>query len=235
MPFVEDYSNWKQLDSITNYEPLRDYFYANPDVWQARPTQGFFSECGWYKFPYCCNVPWYQELNTPEIIGHQRAKLYELAKPFFDYANNQLGTDFLFWGAELNSVPLGVSVASHYDKHFYSEYATRVHVVLQTNNQVNFQFEKSTHHFAEGECFLFNNKLTHGIQNNGTTDRLHLVMDFVPAEIFKYAERSIGPFGGNFGSKHVVSYLTRSNKLYSQFIKLAGNIELYPCKTRQLL
>jgi len=235
MPLVEQYSNWKSLEPITGYQNLTDYFYSNTAVWQQRPESGFFAECKWYKFPYCCAVPWYEELNSASIIGSQQAIMYRLAKPLFDHAGQQLGDNFLFWGAELNSVPPDVKVASHYDKHFYSDYTTRVHIVLKTNDQVDFIFENSQHHFNEGECFVFNNKLVHSIENKGSDHRLHLVMDFVPREVFKYVERSIAPFGGHLGTKHILAYLNKSNPAYSNYIQHAGAIEIYPSKTQEML
>lgn len=232
MPLVEQFSNWKSLEAAPACLELATYFYSNSSAWHRRQTRSFFAECQFYKFPYCCAVPWYAELNTPAIIGERPAKLYEIAAPLIAHANKQLGNNFLFWGAELNSVPPGASVMKHFDRHFYADYATRVHIVLQTNDNVDFQFETLNHNFKEGECFLFNNKLLHAIQNNGQTDRLHLVMDFVPREIFKYIERSILPFGGHKEALHILSYLDKSNPVYSQYIQSAGIIEIYPCKTR---
>jgi hypothetical protein len=231
MPFVEDYSNWKPLESVTDYELLRNYFYENPDIWQTRPEQGFFAKCGWYKFPYCCNVPWYRELNTPDIIGSKQATIYNLARPLFDHLNRQLGSDYLFWGAELNSVPPKEVVKPHADKHFYSDYATRTHVVLSTNPNTFFVFETRKHSFKEGDAFIFNNKLRHSIENTGETERLHLVVDFVPKQIFPYIERTIAPFGGHFGTKHILDKVL-SKVVKENFISRTGS-EIYPCLTRE--
>lgn len=231
MPFVEDYENWKHLDPVTNYEPLRDYFYANPDIWQSRPEQGFFAKCGWYKFPYCCDVPWYRELNVDEIIGRKQTELYNLARPLFEDLNRQLGSDFLFWGAELNSVPPGETVGKHFDRHFYSDYATRTHIVLKSNPNIKFHFKSKLHYFSNGESFIFNNKLLHGITNESQEDRLHLVVDFVPKLIFPYIERSIAPFGGHQGSKHILANIVGTVR-QKEFIANAGPVELYPTQTR---
>jgi hypothetical protein len=235
MPLVEQYPNWKSFESVGPCQDLINYFYTNSTAWTRRPAQGFFAECAWYKFPYCSAVPWYTELNQDNIIGRHPAKFYELAKPLFDHANEQLGNDFLFWGAELNSVPPGINVTKHFDRHFYSDYATRVHIVLQTNEYTYFQFENIRHAFKQGECFLFNNKLSHAIQNSGLTDRLHLVIDFIPKQVFKYIERSIAPFGGHEGTKHILSYLHKSNPSYSEYIRSAGPLEIYPSKTAEFL
>lgn len=233
MPFVEDYTNWEPLRSAVEFEPLRNYFYANPDIWQTRPEQGFFSKCGWYKFPYCCDVPWYRELNIASVIGHRQSTLYQLARPLFEHLNNQLGDNYLFWGAELNSVPPGEAVKLHADKHFYSDYATRTHVVLQTNSNTRFIFENGEHSFKEGDSFIFNNKRLHSIENAGQTERLHLVVDFVPKTVFPYIERTIAPFGGHYGSKHILSKV-QAAELKEKFMSNAGS-EIYPRLTREIL
>ena len=232
MPLVEQYPNWVSLDPVDNTAPLVKSFYEHSAAWQKRPMQSFFAECAWYKFPYCCHVPWYQDLNTEEIIGKEQSDLYEQAKPLFDHIATQLGNEYLMWGAELNSVPAGSTVKPHCDRHFYSDYTTRVHVVLKTNDDVEFVFENQTKNFKEGECFIFNNKLTHGIINNGITARLHLVVDFVPRSIFLYTERSIGVFGGHEGTMHILNYIRPSNPIYGNYIKqVDGHSEKYPYLT----
>ena len=229
MPLVEQYPNWVMLDPVFHYEPLAEYFFSNEGIWQSRPAGSFFAECSWYKFPYCCHVPWYQSLNTPAMVGPAEAEINKLAAPIFNQANKQLGADYVLWGAELNSVPPGCSIAPHNDKHFYSDYTTRVHAVLRTDINVCFNFDSGSQHFTEGQCFIFNNKLRHAIQNNSNVSRLHLVMDFVPLEIFKYVERSIAPFGGH-GSQHILANLDKDSVEYSSYIKLAGN-QPYPFRT----
>jgi hypothetical protein len=229
MPLVEQYPNWVMLDPVLHYKPLADYFFADKDIWQSRPADSFFAECSWYKFPYCCHVPWYQNLNTPPTVGQSESEIYKLAAPIFNQANQQLGLGYVLWGAELNSVPPNCTIAPHNDKHFYSDYTTRIHAVLRTNSNVVFNFDSGSYHFAEGQCFIFNNKLRHAIQNNGSNDRLHLVMDFVPLEIFKYAERSITPFGGH-GARHILANLDKGSVDYSTYIKMSGN-QAYPFRT----
>jgi hypothetical protein len=230
MPLVEQYPNWVSLQPTLNCKELSTAFYSSKSIWRKRPDQSFFAQCAWYKFPYCCNVPWYVDLNRSDIIGEEQANLFKIAKPIFDHVRSQLGEEYVLWGAELNSVPSGVVVQPHSDKHFYSDYTTRVHVVLATNPGVEFIFENGTHHFNEGECFIFNNKLKHSIKNTGVSSRLHLVMDFVPLTVFKYVERSIAPFGGHEGTKHILSFLNANNNEYSNYIRSVGG-EIYPFRT----
>jgi hypothetical protein len=228
MPLVEQYPNWVDLKPINTNTALVDYFYANSSAWQQRPSQSFFAECAWYKFPYCSHAPWYQTLNIKEVIGEVQVNLYKLTQPIFEHVIQQIGDEFIFWGAELNSIPPGVTVTPHQDRHFYSDYTTRVHAVLQTNADVEFIFETGSKKFNTNECFIFNNKLSHGIVNRGNTNRLHLVMDFVPHHIFNYVERSIHPFGGHEGTKHILSYLNKDSALYQQYINVIGKYSIYP-------
>lgn len=231
MPLVEQYTNWVTLDPVLHYKQLADCFYDNQSAWQSRQSNSFFSQCGWYKFPYCCHVPWYQDLNKLPLLDQAECEFYRLSVPMFDHANQQLGKNFVMWGAELNSVPPGGSVEFHTDKHFYSDYTTRIHIVLQTATDAVFKFDSGNHHFGAGECFIFNNKLRHSIQNSSDVPRLHLVMDFVPLEVFKYAERSIAPFGGH-GAQHILARLSNTDPEYSNYVKLAEN-QPYPFRTAQ--
>lgn len=226
MPLVEQYPNYLKFQSVTNFKNLVDSFHNNSLVWETRPSTSFFANCSWYKFPYCSHVPWYQDLNTEEIIGKERAEIYKSAVPIFNHMLDYLCNEYVMWGAELNCVHPGLTVPTHQDKHFYSDYTTRLHAVLTTNNDVKFIFENSEHSFEVGDCFIFNNKMKHSIQNKGSTDRLHLVVDFVPKNVFKYVERSIAPFGGHGGTQHILSYLTPDNPLYKEYIETSP--ALYP-------
>jgi hypothetical protein len=219
MPLVEQYPNYLKFQSVADTDSLVDAFYKNSSVWGERPATSFFANCSWYKFPYCSHVPWYQDLNTQEIVGPARAEIYQSAVPVFNHMLEYLGDDYIMWGAELNCVHPGLTVPTHQDKHFYSDYTTRLHAVLTTNTDVKFIFENSTHSFEAGDCFVFNNKMKHSIQNKGNTDRLHLVVDFVPKNVFKYVERSIAPFGGHEGTRHILCCLTADNPLYSEYIE----------------
>lgn len=230
MPLVEQYPNWVSLDPVSFTELLKTAFYNNKDCWQERPEQSFFAQCAWYKFLYCSFVPWYQNLNTEAIIGPGESDLYNAALPIVESVQQQLGSEYVMWGAELNLVPPGATVTAHCDKHFYSDYTLRTHVVLETNDDVKFGFDSTIHNFKLGECFIFNNKRKHSIVNFGQTNRLHFVIDFVQKPIFQYVERSIAPFGGHGGTQHILTKLDQSMPEYNNFIKLVGK-EPYPFLT----
>lgn len=240
MPLAEDYSNYVMLDRLDGVDALRDAFYRNTDNWQQRSSESFFANCGWYKFPYCSLVPWYQELNTADIIGVGPSDIYRCAKSFITEAADAVGEitkeQMFMWGAELNLVYPNDLVKRHFDRHFYSDYTTRCHLVIETNPKVKFIFANSQKTFETGDLFLFNNKLEHSIYNGGSIGRLHLVIDFVPASVFRYVERSIAPFGGHDGTRHILANLKPDHPRYSEFITtVKGHRELVPRKSVEFL
>lgn len=240
MPLVENFPNYVMLDSGLDVSGIRSAFYNNQDCWQQRPKESFFADCGWYKFPYCGFVPWYHELSSPDIIGQGQAELFNACKDTVIEVSSQLEdclkTQFVCWGTELNLVYPNGLVKRHFDRHFYSDYTTRVHVVVETNSQAKFIFQNNQKVFENGDCFIFNNKLEHSIYNGGPAPRLHLVIDYVPVNIFLYVERSIAPFGGHEGTKHILSWLSPTHPLHHKFVATVnGHKETVPRKTVELL
>lgn len=55
----------------------------------------------------------------------------------------------------------------------------RFHMPIQTNIHSNVFLDGEWFHYEEGKIYFFNNGCVHCAENNGTTDRLHLVWDCV--------------------------------------------------------
>ncbi|MBP6303961.1 MAG: aspartyl/asparaginyl beta-hydroxylase domain-containing protein [Bacteroidia bacterium] len=55
----------------------------------------------------------------------------------------------------------------------------RLHVPVQTHDQVEFYLNNKRVMMKEGECWYLNFNLPHSVKNSGTTDRIHLVIDCV--------------------------------------------------------
>lgn len=55
--------------------------------------------------------------------------------------------------------------------------AFRLHIPVQTNDQVEFKVAGEALTLREGECWYCNFNLPHSIANRGTSDRIHLVID----------------------------------------------------------
>jgi hypothetical protein len=92
-----------------------------------------------------------------------------------DYNKRQYYTH----GVEINTLPPNTQIKSHIDDHRLVEETTRVHLVLETNNESYMTCNDEKRHFDQGECFIFNNLMWHSVQNNGASPRTHLVVDFL--------------------------------------------------------
>nr|HMS43742.1 aspartyl/asparaginyl beta-hydroxylase domain-containing protein [Pyrinomonadaceae bacterium] len=55
----------------------------------------------------------------------------------------------------------------------------RIHIPVLTNPQVEFILDDQKVEMQEGEAWYLNFNLFHTVRNEGTTDRIHLVIDCV--------------------------------------------------------
>jgi mannose-6-phosphate isomerase-like protein (cupin superfamily) len=53
----------------------------------------------------------------------------------------------------------------------------RLHLPVVTNAAVSFELDNEKLHLQEGECWYLNLSLKHSVRNDGSTDRVHLVVD----------------------------------------------------------
>ena len=76
----------------------------------------------------------------------------------------------------------GGKIYPHIDPGKYFTIHNRYHVVLVTNSDVSFSCgigdDIETVRFEQGQLWVFNNKIAHWASNLGTTDRIHIIMDY---------------------------------------------------------
>lgn len=71
----------------------------------------------------------------------------------------------------------GRSILPHKDMEGMDKYYDRFHIVLQSNPQVSFHADDEEVNMCEGDIWWFNHTSMHSVYNNGTTDRVHLIID----------------------------------------------------------
>jgi hypothetical protein len=75
-------------------------------------------------------------------------------------------------------------IAAHRDMNFSLTHSHRLHLPLITNDDVLFTVGNETQHLQEGRIYEINNRRVHSVANNGSEDRVHLILDFVlPGEM----------------------------------------------------
>jgi len=78
----------------------------------------------------------------------------------------------------LARMPPGGSIHPHRDANAAAKWPHKIHVPIQTNDQVTFFVDDVGYSFAEGEAVEVNNMGVHAVTNEGTTDRIHLIFEY---------------------------------------------------------
>lgn len=73
--------------------------------------------------------------------------------------------------------PGGV-IKPHRDANPAAKWPHKIHVPLLTNDKVVFFIDGTGHHFAQGEAVEVSNMAVHAVENNGDTDRIHLIFEY---------------------------------------------------------
>jgi hypothetical protein len=98
------------------------------------------------------------------------------------------------WGrSRLMGLAAGSEVPAHIDINYYWRTHLRIHIPVITNPGVLFTCGGQTEHMAAGECWIFDSFRWHDVQNKGSEQRIHLVVDTVGGgllpELMAAAER----------------------------------------------
>jgi hypothetical protein len=73
--------------------------------------------------------------------------------------------------------PGGV-IHPHRDENPAAKWPHKIHVPIQTNDEVTFYVDGTAYHFAEGEAVEVNNMGLHAVENRGPSDRIHLIFEY---------------------------------------------------------
>lgn len=80
--------------------------------------------------------------------------------------------------ARILRLETGAKIKPHKDHELgYEDGSFRIHIPITTNKDVCFTLDNSQLKMLPGECWYTNVNYTHSVSNNGTTDRVHLVID----------------------------------------------------------
>ena len=77
----------------------------------------------------------------------------------------------------INKIEPGGHIFPHADTPAHAEYWERHHIVLESNPDSLFRCGEEMIHMAAGEVYWFENAIEHEVRNEGTTARIHLIVD----------------------------------------------------------
>ena len=76
----------------------------------------------------------------------------------------------------------GAKIDPHRDAHPSFNCGHRIHIPITTNPRVRFTVDGRPFKLEVGQCYEINNRMMHSVANKGTTDRIHFIFDYVPAD-----------------------------------------------------
>lgn len=87
----------------------------------------------------------------------------------------------------LARLPAGAFIAPHTDGDAAGTRPHKIHIPVTTNAEAWFFVESERFHFEEGRAYEVNNAARHGVTNAGTTDRIHLIFEYLDASLQRFA------------------------------------------------
>jgi hypothetical protein len=119
-----------------------------------------------------------------QAVCQHIAGYYELNPPASRKARPASGQAGYFARIILVRMAPESEIAAHVDNGYSLSRAHRIHLPLQTSEQVDFCVGSSTRNLPVGELWEINNRRRHAVRNSGTQARIHLILDYVlPGEI----------------------------------------------------
>ena len=128
---------------------------------------------------------------TDDLKGEMAPTEHLLACPYIMQVMAAIGA---VWGrSRLMGLGAGADVPRHIDSHYYWRTHWRIHIPVITNSAVRFTCGGDSVHMAAGDCWVFDSFQGHSVRNDGSEQRIHLVLDTVGGgrlrELIDAAER----------------------------------------------
>lgn len=140
-----------------------------PEAWTPHPTGYLGNEAVRLITPY--------GQSTDEIEGPMAATEWLRRCSYIQEVMAAIGA---VWGrSRLMGLAAGSEVPPHIDINYYWRTHFRIHIPAITNPGVLFTCGDRTEHMAAGECWIFDSFRWHEVQNKGSEQRIHLVVDTV--------------------------------------------------------
>lgn len=113
-------------------------------------------------------------------------------QPVLDVIASFYGNKGMFLRVLLVRLTEGEVIDAHFDEGVSLLHSHRVHIPIITNDQVMFCVGGEKRHLAAGEIWEINNATVHYVENPSRHARVHMIVDWAPAETLVHRERIAG-------------------------------------------
>jgi hypothetical protein len=125
--------------------------------------------------------------NFKDWRGHHGCPLWEEWRSLLEPVLAQATADYGYTNGEyprimLARMPVGGVIQPHRDANPAARWPHKIHIPIQTNDQVFFYVDGQKYQMAEGEAVEVNNMGVHSVENRGNVDRIHLIFEYFDAD-----------------------------------------------------
>ena len=133
-----------------------------------------------------CLLPYL--ISRPEqlVPSNNRNNLLKSIHPLIEFILDKISGHKIIRGELVNLLP-GVSLVPHIDGYWFHKASRRIHIPITTNSNSMLTFDDRPYHLESGKVYEINNRIMHSGFNFGNTDRIHLILDMMPIDVFKNA------------------------------------------------
>jgi tetratricopeptide (TPR) repeat protein len=107
-------------------------------------------------------------------------ELQDAVAPVVDYVSNYYRNNGFVVRLILAKLAAGGKIPKHTDAGYSLLNCHRIHLPIVTNENVAFHVGGEEINMQVGELWEINNGTVHGVENRGTEDRIHLIVDWMP-------------------------------------------------------
>jgi hypothetical protein len=159
------------------------YSKYTPGGWEAVSLRSFGGRVSEISKPACMNSAWLKKHPGALKWDCKDTDLYTELEIFRPLVETIPGEKERIRFMKLRAGSEILQHTDRVDKDFINERLRRIHIPITTNKQVIFYTwigqRECTDHLEVGKVYFLNAGLKHAVNNNGKTDRVHLVMDVV--------------------------------------------------------
>jgi hypothetical protein len=177
--------NFLQIGINLDVVPLLHAIYSQPDLWdqnKLRTTHEMTPHKQvsdiWIRFNEVPSEPSQISsiIDEHESVWYPAVHTLPQVRPLISWIMSRVEGERLGRVLITRLAP-GKVIEPHVDGGSHAAYYERYHIPLQSSPGCVFRCGDEEVFMRAGDCWWFNNALEHSVINNGTVDRLHLIVD----------------------------------------------------------
>jgi len=110
--------------------------------------------------------------------------IWKIWKPILEPILTQAVAPYGYKNGAIKAVMLaklkaGYGIDAHRDGSPSYYFLHKIHIPIDTNDNVDFFIDPNHYNLKEGMAYEVNNIVSHSVMNNGSTDRIHLIFEYM--------------------------------------------------------